>query len=74
MEPYWHPVRLEQVIGRARRICSHKNLPSALQTVEVFVYLKGPTQYLQIDSDGIFQSKERIHYLNSFFISNIFLL
>ena len=39
MEPYWHPVRAEQVIGRARRICSHKNLPRALQTVEVFVYL-----------------------------------
>ena len=39
MEPYWHPVRLEQVIGRARRICSHKELPEALQTVEVFVYL-----------------------------------
>jgi hypothetical protein len=39
MEPYWHPVRLEQVIGRARRICSHKDLPKAFQTVEVFVYL-----------------------------------
>jgi|688.fasta_scaffold95323_1 hypothetical protein len=39
MEPYWHPVRTEQVIGRARRICSHKDLPKALQTVEVFVYL-----------------------------------
>jgi hypothetical protein len=39
MEPYWHPVRLEQVIGRARRICSHKDLPIALQTVEVFVYI-----------------------------------
>ena len=39
MEPYWHPVRSEQVIGRARRICSHKDLPEALQTVEVYVYL-----------------------------------
>jgi hypothetical protein len=39
MEPYWHPVRTEQVIGRARRICSHKSLPKELQTVEVFVYL-----------------------------------
>ena len=39
MEPYWHPVRLEQVIGRARRICSHKDLPLPLQTVEVFVYI-----------------------------------
>lgn len=39
MEPYWHPVRIEQVIGRARRICSHKSLPENLQTVEVFLYL-----------------------------------
>jgi len=39
IEPYWHPVRTEQVIGRARRICSHKDLPEALQTVEVYVYL-----------------------------------
>jgi len=39
MEPYWHPIRSEQVIGRARRICSHKNLSEELQSVEVFVYL-----------------------------------
>ena len=39
MEPYWHPVRTEQVIGRARRICSHKDLPEELQSVEVFIYL-----------------------------------
>ena len=38
-EPYWHPVRTDQVIGRARRICSHKNLPKELQTVDVFMYL-----------------------------------
>ena len=39
MEPYWHPVRMQQVIGRARRICSHSELPQELQTVEVFLYL-----------------------------------
>ena len=38
-EPYWHPVRNQQVIGRARRICSHSELPKELQTVEVFLYL-----------------------------------
>ena len=38
-EPYWHPVRTEQVIGRARRICSHQGLPEALRTVTVFLYL-----------------------------------
>lgn len=50
MEPYWHPVRLEQVIGRARRICSHQNLPKALQTVEVFIYIMTLTKS-QIDSE-----------------------
>lgn len=39
VEPYWHPARTKQVIGRARRICSHKNLPEADRTVEVFLYL-----------------------------------
>ena len=38
-EPYWHPVRTEQVIGRARRICSHQELPVELRTVTVFLYL-----------------------------------
>jgi hypothetical protein len=38
-EPYWHPVRSHQVIGRARRICSHSDLPKELQTVKVFLYL-----------------------------------
>jgi hypothetical protein len=50
MEPYWHPVRLEQVIGRARRICSHQGLPKALQTVEVFIYIMTLTKE-QIDSE-----------------------
>ena len=38
IEPYWHPVRTERVIGRARRICSHQALEE-LRTVEVFLYL-----------------------------------
>jgi len=39
MEPYWHPVRTDQVIGRARRICSHTELEVELHTVKVFLYL-----------------------------------
>jgi hypothetical protein len=56
MEPYWHPVRLEQVIGRARRICSHKDLPKELQTVEVFLYLMAFTKE-QLDSDEAIELK-----------------
>lgn len=38
-EPYWHNVRIEQVIGRARRICSHMRLDIKDQNVKVFMYL-----------------------------------
>jgi hypothetical protein len=58
MEPYWHPVRMEQVIGRARRICSHKALPKALQTVEVFVYLMIFTPE-QLKSDDAIELKRK---------------
>jgi hypothetical protein len=58
MEPYWHPARLDQVIGRARRICSHKDLPESLQTVEVFVYLMTFTK-AQIDSDASIELKNK---------------
>jgi hypothetical protein len=58
MEPYWHPVRLEQVIGRARRICSHKDLPKALQTVEVFVYVMIFSE-AQLKSDEAIELKDK---------------
>ena len=38
MEPYWHEVRIEQMIGRAVRLCSHKNLPKNERHVDVFRY------------------------------------
>jgi hypothetical protein len=44
MEPYWNMVRVDQVVGRARRICSHEDLPESLRTVEVFIYLCRATQ------------------------------
>jgi hypothetical protein len=39
MEPYWHHVRINQVIGRARRICSHMDLPTELKDVTVYMYI-----------------------------------
>jgi hypothetical protein len=39
MEPYWNYVRLDQVKGRAIRICSHMDLPPEERTVDVFTYV-----------------------------------
>ena len=55
-EPYWHPVRVEQVIGRARRICSHQSLPPNLRTVQVFLYLMTFTSK-QLENEASVQLK-----------------
>jgi hypothetical protein len=39
MEPYWNYVRLDQVKGRAVRICSHMDLPPEERTVDIFTYI-----------------------------------
>lgn len=39
MEPYWNNVRINQVVGRARRIKSHVNLPEDQRNVKVFNYI-----------------------------------
>lgn len=48
-EPYWHHVRINQVIGRARRICSHTQLEKDLQDVTVFMYI---SYFGDIDLEG----------------------
>ena len=39
MEPYWNMSRLEQVIGRAIRFCSHKDVPFDEREVQVNIYI-----------------------------------
>jgi hypothetical protein len=38
-EPYWNMVRLDQVKGRAIRICSHADLPYDERTVRIYTYV-----------------------------------
>jgi hypothetical protein len=52
VEPYWNGARLQQVIGRARRICSHQDLPEELRTVKVFVYISVIPKKLLIDKQN----------------------
>ena len=39
MEPYWNPALIDQAIGRAIRICSHRKLPIPERTVTVKMYM-----------------------------------
>lgn len=39
LEPYWNQAKMDQIIGRASRYCSHKNMEEERRKVKVYVYL-----------------------------------
>lgn len=39
LEPYWNLSRLEQIIGRAVRYCSHKDVKKKERKVNVYIYI-----------------------------------
>jgi len=49
MEPYWHHVRINQVIGRARRICSHAGLPLEYRDVTIYMYMARFNKDINLD-------------------------
>lgn len=67
LEPYWHEVRITQMIGRAIRNCSHKYIPVSDRYVDIFRY-----KTLKIDGkpttdhyiEDLARSKDRL--INSF--------
>jgi hypothetical protein len=63
-EPYWHATRLEQVIGRARRICSHKNLPEELRTIHVFIYLSVMSEAQKNSRDNLLLTTQDLSRLD----------
>lgn len=50
LEPYWNQSRLEQVIGRASRFCSHISLPEEKRSVKVYIYIAThPNEKVTVD-------------------------
>lgn len=39
LEPYWNMARLQQIIGRGSRFCSHKDLPEEKRNIKVYIYI-----------------------------------
>ena len=59
VEPYWNPVRMKQVMGRAVRVGSHLQLPPADRLVDIYTYLAvippdllAEDRTIQMDSGG----------------------
>jgi len=58
MEYFWNSVRINQVIGRAVRTCSHELLPKSERNVEVFCYLMKLTKQ-QLDKNFTIKSLDK---------------
>jgi hypothetical protein len=52
MEPYWNPALIDQAIGRAVRICSHRKLPLEERTVIVKIYMSVFTKDQSTTNEG----------------------
>ena len=67
LEPYWNISRLEQVIGRAVRFCSHKDVNLEKRYVKVFIYIAtiptelNKTEMLKKKEDRIITVDEHIY-------------
>ena len=57
-EYFWNSVRIDQVIGRAVRTCSHKSLPIEDQNVQVYSYLMNFTKK-QLNNNPTLRSKDK---------------
>uniref|UniRef100_A0A6C0AD50 Helicase C-terminal domain-containing protein n=1 Tax=viral metagenome TaxID=1070528 RepID=A0A6C0AD50_9ZZZZ len=64
LEPYWHEVRMTQMIGRAVRQCSHKDLPMNERHVDIFRYksIRGKNEKWTTDQqiENIARSKDSL--------------
>jgi superfamily II DNA or RNA helicase len=49
LEPYWNMSRLLQIMGRAVRFCSHKDVPKNKRFVQVYLYLATYSNIKTID-------------------------
>jgi superfamily II DNA or RNA helicase len=72
LEPYWNEVRNKQLIGRAVRMCSHKDLPMEERKVDIYRYhvtrksKKTPDAKITTDEDILELAEEKETLIDSF--------
>jgi hypothetical protein len=60
-EPYWHEVRIVQMIGRGVRQCSHKDLPQPERHVDIYRYKTVKDNVKIVETrDGQLVKKEKV--------------
>ena len=71
MEPYWHEVRIIQLIGRAVRMCSHKNFPIEERFVDIFRYHAIKSNKNETTDEKIYKLAQEKHSLIDSFLQTV---
>lgn len=79
LEPHWNFVRIDQTIGRARRVCSHVNLPLELWNFIAWIYIATiPASLLDMTGDKkdstdqlVYKIAERKKKINDVFLGTL---
>jgi superfamily II DNA or RNA helicase len=67
VEPYWNMSRLEQIIGRAIRFCSHKDMYKKDRVVKVFIYIAThPNNKMMVDKYILKLAEKKQNIINDF--------
>lgn len=66
LEPYWNRSRLDQIIGRASRYCSHKDMPENKRNVKVYIYMATKSGAETVDEYMYKLSEQKNTLINEF--------
>ena len=66
LDPYWNLSRINQVIGRAIRFCSHVSLPKDQRTVNVYHYIATLENDKTVDQHIVQMSKQKAEVISKF--------
>jgi len=72
LDPWWNDSRIQQIIARGIRLCSHKNLPPERRVVNVFIHLSTLGSFENVYYVNIIDSNGQERRVKSFMqIENI---
>ena len=64
VEPPESTTRIDQVVGRARRLCSHNDLPKELQTVNAYLYISTMNNDSTTIDEEIYETANKREIIN----------
>jgi len=70
LEPYWNEVRINQLVGRAIRQCSHADLPMKERYVDIYRYIAKRTNNKETTDENIQKlANKKDELINSFLVT-----